>query len=205
VIDRGRGRGEVAATGAEVVTGHPSSRGFALAVGGGPTRRRDPHPAAGRAHRAEGWPLRGAEADLVIVDPEVGVTIVEVKGGTVSYDARRAIWRRSEAGGAGIRDPVTQAKRVRSVIRDALRHGGIDVERLALRWVVAVPDCRLEAPGSPILDEPQLWDSLAADRLAQMYARTAGRLTLGEKPPGEDSPVTSPTCSVGEPARDAPP
>ena len=54
-----------------------------------------------------------AEADLVLIDPEHGVTVVEVKGGTLSWDARRAIWRRREAGAAEIRDPVQQAKRPR--------------------------------------------------------------------------------------------
>jgi hypothetical protein len=126
-----------------------------------------------------------AEADLVLVDPDAGVTVVEVKGGTVTYDARRAVWRRTEAGAREIRDPVAQAKRARSVVRSALRATGVDVERLALRWVVAVPECRLEAPGAPILDQAQLWDSLAVDRLAELYARSLGAHTLGEEPPGE--------------------
>lgn len=127
-----------------------------------------------------------AEADLVLVDPGLGVTVVEVKGGTVSYDARRAVWRRAEAGSSEIRDPVTQAKRARSIVRDALRANGVDVERLALRWAVAVPECRLEAPGTPVLDEARLWDGLAVDRLAEMYRRSFGAHTLGEEPPGTE-------------------
>ncbi len=127
-----------------------------------------------------------AEADLVILDPEHGVTVVEVKGGTVSYDATQAQWRRREAGAAVIRDPVQQAKRVRSKLRDALGAAGVPIERVALRWAVAVPECRLDAPGEPVLGDAQLWDALAADRLAARYRRTCGPLEYGEQPLGED-------------------
>lgn len=127
-----------------------------------------------------------AEADLVLVDPERGVTVVEVKGGTVSYDAGRAVWRRAEAGSSEIRDPVAQAKRARSIVGRALRANGVDTERLALRWAVAVPECRLQAPGTPVLDDTQLWDGLAVHRLAEMYRRAFGSHTLGEEAPGPE-------------------
>lgn len=130
-----------------------------------------------------------AEADLVILDPHHGVTVVEVKGGTVSYDATQAQWRRREAGGRAIRDPVQQAKRVRSKLRDALGAAGVPVERVALRWAVALPECRLDAPGGPVLGDAQLWDALAADRLAAMYRRTCGPLEYGEQPLGADLTV----------------
>jgi hypothetical protein len=130
----------------------------------------------------EGGRVEEAEADLVLVDPDHGVTVVEVKGGTVSYDARQAVWRRREGGAAVIRDPVQQAKRARSVLRAALASAGIDTATLSLRWAVATPDCRLDAPGGPVLAPGQLWDSLGADRLAAMYRSTTGRLERGEAP-----------------------
>jgi hypothetical protein len=132
-----------------------------------------------------GGRVEEAEADLVLVDPAHGITVVEVKGGTLSYDARRAVWRRSEAGGAEVRDPVAQAKRARSVVRRALERGRIELGDVALRWAVATPDCRLEAPGEPILASQQLWDALAADRLATHYRRTCGELRTGERPLGD--------------------
>jgi hypothetical protein len=52
--------------------------------------------------------------------------------------------------------PVQQAKRARSVLRRALRQMGTDTSTLALRWVVATPECRLEAPGAPVLDADRL-------------------------------------------------
>ncbi|MFU8840261.1 MAG: DNA/RNA helicase domain-containing protein [Nitriliruptoraceae bacterium] len=128
-----------------------------------------------------------AEADLVLLDPMHGVTVVEVKGGTLLYDARRAVWRRREAGAAAIRDPVQQAKRTRSVVEAAIRAGGLATSPLALRWAVATPECRLEAPGEPVLDEAQLWDALAADQLEVLYRRTCGRLAGGERSLGEEA------------------
>lgn len=128
-----------------------------------------------------------AEADLVLIDPTHGVTVVEVKGGTMSYDATQAVWRRREAGSAAIRDPAQQAKTVRSVLRKALRASGVDTATLALRWAVATPECRLAAPGEPVLSDSQLWDSLAADQLAMLYHRTCGALRTGEQPLGVEA------------------
>jgi hypothetical protein len=128
-----------------------------------------------------GGRVEEAEADLVLVDPGHGVTVVEVKGGTLSYDARQAIWRRREAGSAEVRDPVQQAKRARSLLRQALEAAGVDTATLALRWAVATPECRVEAPGEPVLDDAQLWDSLVADQLARHYGRTCGALVQGEE------------------------
>jgi hypothetical protein len=125
-----------------------------------------------------------AEADLVIVDPTFGVTIVEVKGGTVYYDASRAVWRREESGGGYVRDPVQQAKRARSILRTALRDAGIDTRQLPLRWAVAFPDARAEAPGAPVLDAAYLWDSTCIDRLADVFQRTRGQLDAQERAPG---------------------
>ena len=132
-----------------------------------------------------GGRTREAEADLILIDPERGVTVVEVKGGTLSYDAHRVVWRRREAGAAQIRDPVQQAKRTRSIVEAALDAGPVATSTVPIRWAVATPDCRLEAPGAPILDEARLWDALAADQLELLYSRTSGALAQGEQPIGE--------------------
>jgi hypothetical protein len=124
---------------------------------------------------------RETELDLVLIDPEAGVTVVEVKGGSLSFSGGRWFQNGKEA-----RDPVEQAKRGRSILRTALRRAGIETASLAERWVVATPDCRLDAPGEPVLPDEQLWDSLAAEQLPLLYARTVGELASGEEPLGEE-------------------
>ena len=119
------------------------------------------------------------EVDLVLVDPARGVTLVEVKGGTVGYDGRHRRW-------TGVhRDPVDQAKRARSIMRRAIGQTEVDPETVAMRWAVATPDCRLEGPGEPIMLEAQLWDALADEGLADRYHRVCGDLGHGEQPLGD--------------------
>lgn len=132
-----------------------------------------------------GGRLEEAEADLVLIDPAHGVMVVEVKGGTISYDASRAVWRRREGASREIRDPVAQAKRTRSILRRALEAAEVPTSTVALRWAVGTPECRLEAPGEPVLGAAQLWDAVVADQLELHYRRTCGALTSGEQPLGE--------------------
>ncbi len=124
-----------------------------------------------------------AEIDLVLLDPDGGVTAVEVKSGTISYDGRRARWLQN---GHECRDPVQQVKRARSLLNKVLKAAGVDPAAVAVRWAVATPETRLTAPGEPILDDAQLWDALAAEKLGTYHARTTGQLTLGEEPLGDD-------------------
>ena len=137
-------------------------------------------PAAGRP--------REAEADLVLIDPAHGITVVEVKGGVLEYDARRAAWRRTSGRHPKpVRDPVAQAKRARSILETAIKASGTQHPgAIAMRWAVATPDCRLEAPGEPVLPGNQLWDALAGDQLERLYRSTCGPLTTGEQSLGDD-------------------
>jgi hypothetical protein len=124
-----------------------------------------------------------AEIDLLLIDPEGGVVIVEVKGGRIRYDAKQAAWRNADAAGAPtIRDPVAQVKRARSMLRRLLEDHGVDAQALPLRWAFAAPDCRLEAPGGAVIDEHQLWDDRAATQLARMHALTVGQVGAHERP-----------------------
>lgn len=127
-----------------------------------------------------------AEADLVLIDPDGGVTIVEVKGGTISYHADRAEWRNADGGSRPLsRDPVSQVKRTRSILSAALEGTNVPMNSVAVRWAVAVPDCRLDAPGEPVLGAAQLWDASCSTDLAAVWGRTVGTLVLGEEPLGE--------------------
>jgi hypothetical protein len=131
-----------------------------------------------------------AEADLVLVDPSFGVTVVEVKGGTLYYDGVDSAWRRREARGRIVRDPVLQVKKARSLVRSALKDAGVDTRQLALRWAVAVPDAHVEAPGQPVLDAAYLWDGRCIDGLADAYQRTCGQLDVQERAPGRQLAAT---------------
>lgn len=121
-----------------------------------------------------------AEIDLVLLDPEHGVTVVEVKGGRMHYDGAGR-WLQN---GRECRDPVQQAKRARSILKKLLEQHGVATERIALRWVVATPECELTPPGGAVLDRTQLWDARAVDGLAQRYAMATGALASGEEPLG---------------------
>jgi hypothetical protein len=121
-----------------------------------------------------------AEIDLVLLDPEHGVTVVEVKGGRMHYDGAGR-WMQN---GRECRDPVQQVKRARSILRRLLDEQGVDVDRVALRWVVATPECELQPPGGAILDRTQLWDARAIEGLAERYRLATGALATGEEPLG---------------------
>ncbi len=124
-----------------------------------------------------------AEIDLLLIDPEGGIVIVEVKGGRIRYDATQAVWRNADAAGAPtIRDPIEQAQRARRILRQLLEQHGVDVKALPLRWAFAAPDCRIESPGGGVIDEHQLWDDRAASQLARMFAMTVGQLEANEVP-----------------------
>ena len=126
-----------------------------------------------------------AEIDLLLIDPEGGIVVIEVKGGRIRYDAIHAAWRNADAAGATvIRDPVEQAKRARSMVRRLLDKHGVDAHALPLRWAFAAPDCRLEAPGGGVIDQHQLWDDRAADQLARLHAMSVGQVAANERAPG---------------------
>lgn len=133
-------------------------------------------------------PSRGpggdVEADLVVVDPEHGVVVVEVKGGTLFYDPTQRIWRRRESGAKEVRDPVEQAKRAMVLIKAHLKDQRFPVEAMAFRWAVATPDCTLDTPGEGLLPEALLWDARAMVDLPAALAGAQGRLVLGEQPLG---------------------
>ncbi len=62
-----------------------------------------------------GEPLREGEADFVILHPERGLLVLEVKGGKPELTGRR--WSR---GGKELRDPFDQARRSRYALLDAV-------------------------------------------------------------------------------------
>lgn len=125
---------------------------------------------------------REAELDLVLIDPEAGITIIEVKDGVIAHSGGR--WLQN---GKECRDPVTQVKRGRSILRDAIDASKFtNPGTIPLRWAVATPGCNLDAPGAPLLHPDQLFDARSADDFAARYARLVGELGSEERPLGED-------------------
>lgn len=67
-------------------------------------------------------PLRPGEADFVIIDPKLGLLVLEVKGGTIRYQPAEYRYERIHDNGwiEKIQDPFEQAKKSVFAIRDLL-------------------------------------------------------------------------------------
>lgn len=101
----------------------------------------------------KGEPLREGEADFVVLHPERGMLVLEVKGGRVELIERT--WRRE---GKELRDPFDQARRSRYALLDALE------ERTAKRInrsmfthgdVVVFPHTQFSTP-LPVNSDPRV-------------------------------------------------
>jgi len=131
-----------------------------------------------------GEPEQG-EADFVVLHPEHGLLVIEVKGGLVTWDAHKDHWfSEGRDGRHEIRNPFEQAQRcVRAIQRlvEATRLG----QEILVTWAVALPDCRIdqarlrESPYAPrLIDVYDLDDP--TPRLLQIYQRfgaAAAKLT----------------------------
>jgi hypothetical protein len=92
-----------------------------------------------------GRPEQG-ESDFVLAHPNFGVLTLEVKGGSIRYDAATARWTSTgQADEQRIKDPVAQARRASHLLQRTLsrakRSGG---ETVSFGHAVAFPDCRVE-------------------------------------------------------------
>lgn len=103
-------------------------------------------------HRVE-WILRQAheeagdgEADFLICDPDVGLLVLEVKGGGISYDAVTDRWHSTDAWGQTheIKDPFRQAKSGKFAILAKLKEhrtwAQLGAGRILIGHAVAFPD-----------------------------------------------------------------
>lgn len=63
--------------------------------------------------------VKDGETDFVIVHPEYGVVILEVKGGDIAYDASRNQWLTT--GGIEIKDPVEQGRKSKYALLEKLQ------------------------------------------------------------------------------------
>lgn len=79
------------------------------------------------------------EADLVVLLPDAGVVVVEVKGGSVTVD-EQGCWRQSGGGPTREIDPVGQATRVKHALRRYVQADPRwrDSSRTRVRWLHTV-------------------------------------------------------------------
>jgi len=132
-----------------------------------------------------GRPRRG-ESDFVLAHPDHGVVTLEVKGGSIRYDATVGQWFSvGKKGEAEIKDPVRQCERASFLLRDALarakRGGG---KGLPYGHAVAFPDTTIGSrPLMPNLPREILIDhkdvSGLAGRLERLFRYWDGDSHLG--------------------------
>lgn len=125
---------------------------------------------------------RGAmdgEADFVVVHPDLGLMVIEVKGGGISYDARLRQWYSTDRNGVTheIKDPSDQARNSHHRLLEKLS----DMPKWGSRWLtighmVAFPDVhvgrvplRPDLPPSIILDAASMADLDRALRAGFKY------------------------------------
>jgi hypothetical protein len=135
-------------------------------------RLRDETPNEVVAFHSVAWQLPGTngrpeqgEADFVLAHPSYGVLTVEVKGGTIRYDAHAGQWLSvGRQGESRIKDPVRQARSASHALAKALARaarGGADA--ISFGHAVAFPDTRVprkalrpDLPRELVLDHSDL-------------------------------------------------
>ncbi len=125
------------------------------------------------------------EADLIVLIPDAGIVVVEVKGGSVWRE--RGDWRTRRDGREVTIRPVEQARGARYAVRDYVerdprwREGG----RRRVRWahMVALPNTELphdfDCPDCPrwmVADRTDLGSLAARIRDIPLSQKTSGRL-----------------------------
>jgi thymidylate kinase len=121
---------------------------------------------------------RGAqqgEADFVLAHPQLGIAVIEVKGGGIRYEGQNQKWySMNPRGEVEIKDPFEQARRSSWALADLLRPPG--GPRPTIGYAVSFPDVTLDnlqlrpdAPREIVIGGNHLAEDLPK-RLAGMYS-----------------------------------
>lgn len=92
---------------------------------------------------------RDGEADFVVAHPRSGILVIEVKGGTIAFDARRGQWWSTSASGhtVPIKNPFQQAKASAYALADELSARlGASEPSFWIGHAVAFPDVVVREP-----------------------------------------------------------
>ena len=131
--------------------------------------------------------VREGEADLLLLHPELGMLVLEVKGGRVAFDGRTGTWTSTDRGGAvhEIKDPFLQAQRnVKALAAKTaeLRVEGQAMPEFVHGHAVVFPDCdfpagveAVSAPRTLVLDAGDLAGDVEARVEALFRAWGEGR------------------------------
>lgn len=129
-----------------------------------------------RDHKSE--PLREGEADFVVMHPERGLLVLEVKGGVPELVGRT--WRR---GGKELRDPFDQARRSRYALLDAIEERTsrrVNRTMFAHGDVVVFPHTLFSTP-LPVNSDPRIL--VDASGLADLSDRIEGAFEAWSRAP----------------------
>jgi hypothetical protein len=95
--------------------------------------------------------LREGETDFVIVLPELGFLVLEVKGGSIEYDAGSHLWYRllPHGGRKEIRDPLEQARKNTHILEEKIAKSSFCGKKhvpCAFGYAIVFPDCSYSGP-----------------------------------------------------------
>jgi Nuclease-related domain len=132
------------------------------------------------------------EADFVIAHRELGILVLEVKGGEIRYDACTDVWTSTDRYRIvhRIKNPVYQAKSSKYQILEKLRSAGDCRQgRIRARHAVIFPDCERSdmdlAADMPLsicafLEDMQELGGWVSRRMSPPPLRETGEVPLGE-------------------------
>ena len=142
--------------------------------------------------------VREGEADAVLLHPEHGLLVLEVKGGGIAFDGDTGKWTSTnDAGVHPIQDPFRQAQRSEKALADQIARRWSEISDGPLPAFVhghgvAFPDCAwghdrhpVGAPRELVIDRADLEAGIvpAVDRLVRRWrSGRDGAAPLGSKP-----------------------
>ena len=130
--------------------------------------------------------LREGEADFLVLWPELGLLVLEVKGGDIAHDSDSRRWYRRLPGGGerDIKDPFEQANRNMHVIVDAIAeraYGGRPPD-FAYGYAVVFPDCGYEGNLPPGAQPAILMSSDDLPRMTDRISRAMRQWSRRDPP-----------------------
>jgi hypothetical protein len=134
-----------------------------------------------------GHPLREGEIDFLILHPDLGLLVLEIKGGEISYEGRERTWKSIDASGHehDIKDPFLQAQQnVKNLIALIEKAPGRGETRFTHGHAVGFPDCEYKIEREPLGARPELvLDCHAfAGNIEESLRRLYGLWSEGRKP-----------------------
>ena len=102
-------------------------------------------------------PLHEGEADFVVIHPEYGFLVIEVKGGHVEFDSENHLWFRINSQGQKkqITDPFEQARKNTYYFKNKIQKISFpDQQSLSFcyGYAVILPDCEFSGQPPPAAD-----------------------------------------------------